>query len=172
MLVEFSLFIIHILIVLYLFDEYCFDAFFGVAENNGLWWCWKWWYGFEQCIFNITSHCQKIFLHRRLERHTCIPFMSVVNNNIVRRALSSTFKMEIWSVSFSTYAKKIWYSIILLNIERYIWDLLFLTQYFAGSTTRNTRGRGGWGQGRGWWSAPVAYRPMLREMDKLPPGFI
>ena len=36
MLVEFSLFIIHILIVLYLFDEYCFDAFFGVAENNGL----------------------------------------------------------------------------------------------------------------------------------------
>jgi len=58
-----------------------------------------------------------------------------------------------------------------------------LIQYFAGSTTRNTRGRGrgrwrgggrgmgrGWGRGRG--SAPVAYRPMLHEMDKLPPGFI
>ena len=107
MLVEFFLFIIRILIVLYLFDEYYFDAFFGVAENSGFWWCWKWWYGFEQCIFNITSHCQKkIFLHRRLERHTCIPFMSVVNNNIVRWALSSTFKMEIWSGLFSTYTKK------------------------------------------------------------------
>jgi len=37
------------------------------------------------------------------------------------------------------------------------------------------RGRGGArgrGRGRARVFPPVAYRPMLREMDKLPPGFI
>ena len=46
--------------------------------------------------FSILRHiAKKIFLHRRLATHTFISFMSDVNNNIVRRALSSTFKMEI-----------------------------------------------------------------------------
>ena len=42
--------------------------------------------------FSILRHVAK--------RQTCIPFMSVVNNNVVRRALSSTFKMEIYVKCF------------------------------------------------------------------------
>ena len=93
---------------------YCFVFIWWILFWCILWCCREQWIlmMLKVVVWIRTMHFQyyvtlpkKIFLHRRLETHTFIPFMSYVNNNIVRRALSSTFKMEIWSVSFSIYAK-------------------------------------------------------------------
>jgi hypothetical protein len=52
------------------------------------------WIGTMHFQYYVTLS-KKYSLHHRLERYTWIPFISVVNNNIVRRALSSIFKMMI-----------------------------------------------------------------------------